>query len=53
MRKLKPLHIYLIGSAVGLLSGALIRPFSETAHTIMVLIAIGICIYGIIKHFRS
>lgn len=51
--KLKPLHIYLIGSAVGLLSGLLIRPISETAHTVMVLVALAICIFGIVRYFRS
>lgn len=52
LKKLKPLHIYLIGAVIGLMSGALLRPINATAHAIVIILAIGICIFGIVRHIR-
>lgn len=53
MKKLKPLQIYLIGAGLGIASGIVIKPFSETAHTIVVVLALLVCIGGVVKYFRS
>jgi len=52
-KNMKPLHIYLIGSLLSILSGIILRPFSEMAHTFIVVLAIGICLLGIVKHLRT
>lgn len=53
LSSLKPLHIYLIGSALSIVSGLLIRPFSETAHTAVLILSIIIMLMGVVKYFRS
>ncbi len=50
---LKPLHLYLLGSALSIVSGLLIRPHSETAHIVMLLMSLIIIVMGVVKYFRS
>lgn len=50
---LKPLHLYLLGSVISIVSGILIRPLSETAHTVFLIIAIIVSVLGVVKYFRS
>ena len=53
LRKWKPVHIYLLGGGVGILSKAIFKPFSETGYTIGVFFAISICVYGVYRHFKK
>jgi hypothetical protein len=50
---LKPLHIYLIGVGLSLVSGVVVQPFSQGLHTAIVVLALLICIAGVVKYFRS
>lgn len=53
LTKLKPLQIYLLSAVIGLLSGLLIRPLNNTAHSVVVVLAVLLFVYGIIRHFRT
>jgi len=53
IRKLKPLYIYFIGATLSILSGIVVKPFNETEHNVVCVIALGICIFGIYRHLKD
>lgn len=52
-QKLSPLQIHLIGGALAVVSGIVVRPFNETAHSVVVAIALAICLYAIYRYFKN
>ena len=52
-QKVKPLYIYLAGGILALISGIAVRPFSENVHSVIVLLCIGICLFGVYRYFKS
>ncbi|HEX9979313.1 MAG TPA: hypothetical protein VGB50_01975 [Flavobacterium sp.] len=52
LRTLSTLQILLFGGFLAIVSGLIIRPFNESAHTGVVVVALAICLYAIVKSFR-
>ncbi len=53
VQKIKPLYIYLAGGVMAMISGWFLRPVSDTAHSVVVLLCLGLCLFGIYRHFKS
>ena len=52
LKNMKPLYIYLLGGVISMVSGLFLKPFSESAHTVIVIFSLCICIFAIYKHLR-